>query len=221
MFRRSGSFACFFVETAPPDPRSADFVAALAKNRFRTIEDAADEQTSVGWVTPGDPSGNTFELEDMDRDGSLWLRVRIDKKTAPAKWLQIHREVAEKSAGRRLGTKERRELREDLLSTLMPRVLPTIRMIDALYLPGDGVVLLFGTSNAVREAFLSLFYRTFGSSLAPADPHGLALSAGLDRPLAAALDQVTPIAWPRSTGGGEPRARPAAARDPADAEVGA
>ena len=56
MFRRSGSFACYFVEGSTPDPRSQEFLDALAEHRFRTIENAAAEQTSAGWVTSGDPS---------------------------------------------------------------------------------------------------------------------------------------------------------------------
>ena len=199
MFRRSGSFACVFVEGSTPDPRGQDFLSALAEHRFRTIEDAASEQTSIGWVTAGDPSGNTFDLEDMDQDGAIWLRMRVDKKSAPTKWLQIHREAAEKSAGRRLNAKERKELKEDLLSKLMPRVLPTIRLIDALYLPKDGMILLFGTSSSVREAFLTLFYKTFSATLAPADPYRLAVSLNLGKEQADQLSRVTQVSWPRSS----------------------
>ena len=78
----------------------------------------------------------------------------------------------------------------------MPRVLPSIRMIDALYMPRDGVILLFGTSNTVREAFLSLFYRTFATSRAAADPYHLALSVGLEKNTTTALAQVAPVNWP-------------------------
>ncbi len=196
MFRRSGSIACYFVDGSTPDPRSPDFLDALAKHRFRTIEDAAAEQTSIGWVTSGDPSGNSFDLEDLDRDGTIWLRMRIDKKSAPTAWLRIYRDAAEKSAGRKLSGKERKALKEDLLSKLMPRVLPSVRMIDALYLPRKGLILLFGTSNTVREAFLSLFYRTFSTSLVTADPYHLAVSFELDQGANEALTQVAPVLWP-------------------------
>ena len=201
MFRRSGSFACYFVEGSTPDPRGQDFLDALAEHRFRTIEDAAAEQTSVGWVTSGDPSGNSFEIEDLDRDEAIWLRMRIDKKSAPNAWLKIYRDAAEKSAGRKLSAKERKELKEDLLSKLMPRVLPSIRMIDALYVPRDGLILLFGTSNAVREAFLSLFYRTFSTSLTTADPYHLAMSLELDKRATEAMTQIAPVNWPGGASG--------------------
>jgi DNA recombination-dependent growth factor C len=198
MFRRSGSFACYFVEGSTPDPRSQEFLDALAEHRFRTIENAAAEQTSAGWVTSGDPSGGSFELED-DQDGAFWLRMRIDKKSAPTAWLKIHREAAEKSAGRKLSAKERKELKEDLLSKLMPRVLPTIRLVDALYVPKDGLILLFGTAKSVRESFLSLFYRTFSTSLTMADPYHLAMSLELEKNAAEALTRVAPVNWPGNT----------------------
>jgi hypothetical protein len=201
MFRRSGSFACYFVEGSTPDPRSQEFLDALAEHRFRTIEDAAAEQTSVGWVTAGDASGNSFEVEDIDRDGAIWLRMRIDKKSAPNAWLKIYRDAAEKSAGRKLSTKERKELKEDLLSKLMPRVLPSIRLIDALYVPRDGLILVFGTAKAVRESFLSLFYKTFSISLSMADPYHLAMSLDLDKNATEALSQVAPVNWPDNASG--------------------
>ncbi len=99
----------------------------------------------------------------------------------------------------RLIAKERKELKEDLLSKLMPRVLPTIRLIDALYLPKDGMILLFGTSSSVREAFLSLFYKTFSATLAPADPYRLAVSLNLGKEQADQLSRVTQVSWPRSS----------------------
>lgn len=196
MFRRSGSFVCFFFEGTGPDPLSDSCLETLAKHRFRTIENAASEQTSVGWVTRRDPTGDSFGREDMDCDAAVWMRMRIDKKVAPARWLQIHRQAEERSAGRKLSGKERRELKQDLLSKLLPRVLPTISLVDALYFPKQRMIMLFGTSKAVREAFLSLFYKTFSVSLRIADPYQLAMSLDLDTTRQHALATVTPVQWP-------------------------
>lgn len=196
MFRRSGSFVCFFFEGSGPDPLGESFLEALANHRFRTIENAASEETSTGWVTRNDPSGGSFEREDMDCDAAVWMRMRIDKKSAPTKWLQIHRQAEERSAGRKLSAKERKELKEDLLSKLLPRVLPTIALVDALFFPKQRMIMLFGTSKAVKEAFLSLFYRTFSVSLRAADPYQLAMSLDLDSTRKHALETVTPVQWP-------------------------
>ena len=195
-----------------PDPLGTSFLQALSAHRFRTIENAASEQTSVGWVTQGDPSGNTFDREDMDRDRAVWLRLRIDKKKAPTRWLQIHRQSEEKAAGRKLDARERKEMREDLLAKLLPRVLPTINLVDVLYLPESRLLLLFATANGVREEFLSLFYRTFAVSLAAADPHRLALSLDLGGRRTDALHDLAPVRWPSAGPRHLSEVDPAAAR---------
>ena len=71
-----------------------EFAAADEK---LTIENAASEETSVGWVTPADPTGDSFAVEDLDAGHATWLRMRIDTKKMPTKWLQIHRDAAEKA----------------------------------------------------------------------------------------------------------------------------
>lgn len=197
MFRRSGSFTAFHVEGKVPDPRSPSFVEALASQRFRTIEHAASEEASTGWVSPGDPTGDTYALEDMDLDAGIWLRVRFDQKKLPSIWVTIHRTEAERSAGRKLSARERKDLKEDLASKLLPRILPSVRLVDVLYDKKRQLVLLFGTSNAVREEFVKLFFRTFATTLVPADAYELAARAGLDRDTRAYLDEVAPVRWMR------------------------
>lgn len=202
MFRRSGSIACFFVEGSLSEPLGPSFLDALKDHRFRTIENAAAEQTSIGWVTRDDPTGDSFAREDMDCDDTVWLRMRIDKKSAPTKWLQIYRHAEERATGRKLRGKERKGLEADLLARLLPRILPTINLVDAVYVPRDELILLFATANAVQEAFQSLFYRTFAVSLRPADPSRLALSFDLGKDENDRLAELAPHTWaaPRQNG---------------------
>jgi hypothetical protein len=194
-FRRSGSAVVYWIDGEAPDPRSPSFAQALAEHRFRTVEDAASEETSIGWVTRGDPSGDTFEAEDLDLDVATWLRVRIDKKSIPTAWLRIHRSAAERSAGRRLTMREWRELKQDLADKLLPRVLPTVQILDALYSHDSRRVLLFATATRARDEFHKLFFRTFATNLTQQGPHSLALHAGLERDPLAYLDEVSPVCW--------------------------
>jgi hypothetical protein len=212
MFRRSGSFTAFYVDGKIPEPGSEAFVEALRNHRFRTIENAASEEASVGWVTAGDPTGDTFEAEHMDLDRAMWLRVRFDKKKLPPIWVQIHRNEAERSAGRKLSAKERKDLKEDLQSKLLPRILPSVALVDVLYEPRGGLLLLFGTSKAVREDFVKLFFRTFAVNLVVADAYESAARAGLGRDAQAYLEEVAPVRWLRD---GAPVAgpRPGLGRD--------
>jgi DNA recombination-dependent growth factor C len=212
--KKSGSVVVFFWDGKVADPRRQPFADAMAKHRFRTIENAASEEVSAGWVTAADPTGDSFTTEDLDGGAGTWLRFRIDKKTLPKKWLQIHRDVAEKARGKRLSARERRELKDDLTEKLLPRVLPTIQLIDALLYHEKKTVQLFATSKAARETFGKLFFETFGTPLERANPLACGRRAGLDAELQRALEQAEPVRWPKAERAGEAAraAKPAPAR---------
>ncbi|GAB4141459.1 MAG: hypothetical protein Fur0037_08320 [Planctomycetota bacterium] len=220
--RRSGGMTVWFWEGPLPDPASEEFRAALARNRFRTIENAASEEVSVGWVTKGDPTGDSFDEEDLDAGPATWLRMRIDKKKLPARWLAIHREVAEKQRGRRLSARERRELRDGLMDSLLPRVLPAVAFADALLFAGRSTALLLATGRGVGEAFAKLFFETFSLPIDRATPRDLALRCALGTK-AAAIDRISPIRWPSESRGATSRGPrdgiPRGANAPAEAEA--
>jgi DNA recombination-dependent growth factor C len=205
--RRSGGAIAFYWQGSLPDPNDEAFGEALAKQRFRTIQDAASEEVSVGWVTAADPTGDTFETEDRDVGSACWLRMRIDKKQLPRKWLQVYRDQAEKTKGKKLSAKERRELKDDLADKLLPRVLPTIQLVDALLYPDRRTILLLNTSKSIAESFHKLFFQTFSLPLEATDPLQLGLRVGLDQETQHALSRVEPMRWPGSERRGELSAR--------------
>jgi hypothetical protein len=211
--RKSGGVVPFFWQGKILDPRDDAFAEALSPQRFRTIENAASEETSIGWVTPADPTGDSFAIEDLDGGIGTWLRFRIDKKSMPMKWLQIHRDAAEKARGKKLSAKERRELKEDLMDQLLPRVLPTITLVDALLFHERKTVLLFATSKSAKEAFAKLFFETFTVQLETADPLQSGLRSDLNPDQKHALERLEPIRWPNTTiaDGGLPSIERAAA----------
>lgn len=205
--RKSGGVVVYYWDGDLPAPADAAFAAALANRRFRTIENAASEEVSIGWVTPADPTGDSFDAEDLDGGLGAWLRCRIDKKTLPKKWLQIHRDAAEKSRGKKLSARERRELKDDLAEKLLPRVLPTIQLVDALLFPERRTVLLFATSKGAREAFTKLFFESFALPLERANPLQSALRAGLGREAESRLHGLEPVRWPRADADARPPQR--------------
>ena len=208
--RKSGGVVSFFWQGKILDPRSDEFAEALSLQRFRTIENAASEEVSIGWVTPADPTGDTFAPEDLDGGLGTWLRFRIDKKSMPTKWLHIHRDAAEKSRGRKLSAKERRELKDDLMDQLLPRVLPTITLVDALLFHDRKTVLLFATSKNAKESFGKLFFETFSVPLETADPLQSGLRGDLSDEQKHALERLDPIRWPNTTRDGGAGATPIA-----------
>ena len=197
--RKSGGVVPFYWQGKILDPRDDAFAEALAPHRFCTIENAASEEVSAGWVTPADPTGDSFAVEDLDGGVGTWLRFRIDKKSMPMKWLQIHRDAAEKARGKKLSAKERRELKEDLMDQLLPRVLPTITLVDALLFHERKTVLLFATSKNAKETFAKLFFETFTVQLEPADPLQRGLRADISPDQRHALERLEPIRWPDTT----------------------
>jgi hypothetical protein len=198
VFRRGGSWTAFTVEGEVPGATDGKFAGVLRKHRFRTIENAASEETSLGWVTPDDPTGETFATPEQDHDGAIWLRVRIDRKTLPRAWIAIYRAAAERSLGRKMTARERRELRADLAGKLLPRVLPNVRFLDALLIDERRRLLLFTTSGAGQAGFCKLFEQSFGARLVHAGPAGAALQARLPREQHAYLREVAPVRWPRA-----------------------
>ncbi len=201
--KKSGSFVVFHWDGKLTDPQDQAFADALKNRRFRTIENAASEEISAGWVTAGDPTGDSFDLEDLDGGAGTWLRFRIDKKKMPLKWLQIHRDAAEKARGKKLSARERRELKDDLMEKLLPRVLPTITLVDALLYHDRKTVQLFATSKTARETFGKLFFETFGAPLERANPLQSGLRAQIAPDLKQELERLEPIRWPRAEKAGE------------------
>lgn len=205
--RRSGGVVAFYWQGKIADPGEEAFCEALCEQRFRTIENAASEETSVGWVTPVLPTGDEFAPDDLDAGVATWLRMRIDKKVLPKRWLQIHLESEERARGKKLPPRERRELKQDLGEKLLPRVLPTVNLVDALLFHDRKTILLFATSQSVVESFGKLFFETFALPLNRASPYQCALHAGLDREAIGALDRLEPVRWPDNTRASEDNAK--------------
>ncbi len=168
-FRRNGSFIRFFVEGEVPAFDSDEFLKALAENRFRTIENAASEEESLGWVSPGDASGSSFLREEIVLPGFARLRMRLDKKKLPSAWVRIYMDAEIRAkGGRKLSAKERKELREDIADQLLPRVLPSVKLVDILYQADKKRLFLFASSQNLKESVQNLFFKTFGARLIPA-----------------------------------------------------
>lgn len=179
-----------------PHPTSDEFLEKLGDSRFRSIQTAASEETSVGWVTPADPSGDMHLPGDMEAGRATWLRVRIDKKELPKSWVRIYRAASEKAAGRKLSPSEVRELKADLAEQLLPQTLPKVSLVDALLVPKERLILLLSTSSGTVDAFCGLFFKTFGVPLEPADPYRRVYATGLPKKLTGRLERLAPVEWP-------------------------
>ncbi len=194
-FKKSGSLTRFFLDGTIPNPTSDEFLTLLASNRFRTIENAASEDTSLGWVCPADASGASFSPASIVLSRELVrLRIRRDRKKLPAQWLALYIEAELRNRpGRKISAKERKEIRQDVASKLLPRVLPSIRLVDVVYEVRKASITLFTTSQTAKEDCQKLFYDTFGARLVEADPWEIAFHLELPKDGLEYLERVAAL----------------------------
>lgn len=186
--RRSGS--CEVLRL----PKDIDLTAVdFAGHRFRTIDTAASEEVSVGWVTPADPTGNQHSADEMDLAETQWLRFRVDAKKFPASRLRLELEAQEHARGKPLRARERRELRDHLHEQLLPGIQPSSKMVDLL-IAGDRCLLLSG-SKRDRETLQKLLHESAGVTAQHLTAGELAARFVAE----AALAKLSPIALPGQT----------------------
>lgn len=193
-FRKSGSFVRFFVDGELPAIESDEFLVGLAQQRFRTIEGAASEETSAGWVCPSDPSGDDFLREEIACDEFARLRIRVDKKKVPPVWLRIYMDAEIKArGGKKPSARERKEIKEDVADKLLPRLLPSVQFLDVLYSPRERIVYLFSTAQSARETCQKLFHQSFGVRLKEAGPFETAFRLGLSAEQLGHLEELSDL----------------------------
>lgn len=199
-FRKSGSFVAL-TWTGNLGIDTAEVAEQLRAKRFRTIERAASEERSFGWVTKADPTGDSFDPEDLLAGKAFWFRMRSDVKKLPSSLVQRHIAVAEKTRGKRLSARERRELKADLADKVLPGILPTSTNTDLLVFTNEGNrVLLFTTSKSVCDTVRGLWLGSFGMPLELLDPLGAAM-LDADEQTRAAVQKLEPMRWAMTTGG--------------------
>lgn len=199
--RHSGATSAFTWDFDLIRPGQNGFgVERLQEHRFRTIASAATEETSTGWCTQADPSGGSFDLEDLDAGNACWLRLRIDVKRLPKDQVTMHLAAATRAKGRALTAKERRDQKQELADALLPKLPPKTVLVDVLVWFDDKRGLLFSTAKAARDTFGKLWFQTFGCPAQWLEP-GLLAREKLDDADGRALEKLSPVRWPVAVGG--------------------
>src|SRR5688572_8483180 len=169
--RASGSFRRYQV-----DPRSVEGGARrlrdegdalekrLQQNRFRSIDAAGSEVSSVGWCRGDGTTPRSFVAEEQWLGKVFGAALRIDQKKLPAGALRVRRMEAEnaerREAGERIAPARRREIVEKLESELMARMVPSTALLAAFWQPDRGQLLLNTTADGANVAFRALFRET-------------------------------------------------------------
>lgn len=202
--RASGSFRRYLLDSKALEGgarRLRDDGEALEKrlqsNRFRSIDAAGSEVSSVGWCRPDGTTPRGFVAEDHWLGKVLGAAVRIDQKKLPAGALRVRRMEAEagerREAGERIAPARRREIVEKLESELMARVVPATALYAMFFEPERGRLLLNTTADGANVAFRALFNETFGTSPEPLPTAALAVQlAGASKGAAKKIAEVSP-----------------------------
>lgn len=121
------------------------------------------QKESMGWVSPVGSgaslthSSNRYILLSMARQERI-LPAAVVKET-----LQEKIEEIEEKESRKVSSREKKELREDIEHELLPRAFTRTQKIDAWIDPTNGWLLLNTPSAPRAEAFTTLLRKTLGS----------------------------------------------------------
>lgn len=125
-------------------PTSADALTELlAPFSFTPLTDL--EEKRVGFCPPTDASE---ELAISAGEGTLVFALRTDKKSIPASSIKMRlkeqQKVTEQAQGYKVGRKQLKEMREDIITALLPHVIATTSITHVI-LHGDEMYI--GTSG--------------------------------------------------------------------------
>ena len=149
----------------------------LAKNRFRPIDQSAEE-LSAGWVHVDDFRLASFDSPaDFQRDHYLVFSLRCDRRRIPATLFKAHLRKAEEdflSANpgfHKVPKQKKEELAEAVRGDLLSRTLPTPSLYDVVWDTRSGKVLFASLGTKAVELFEVLLKQTFdGARLIPVHP---------------------------------------------------
>jgi len=176
--RPTGSFRRYFVDPrgiAGGATRLREEVGALEKRlhakRFRSIDQAGSEISSVGWCRADGVVPHKFDGEEAWLAKALVAALRIDRKKLPGGALRVRRMEAEaaerRSVGERIAPARRREIAEKIESDLTARMVPSTAIHQMIWRPDRGELLLNTTADPANVAFRALFRETFELALEP------------------------------------------------------
>ena len=150
---------------------------ALRKNAFTGIEATPDEE-ALGWVALDDHLDSTFENPNYFHRGDyLFFTLRRDRRRVPGaflknmltqecrRWLEHHPNF------KRVPSKRKAEIRENLHVSLLPRTLPVPSTVDLVWNTALGLVTIATTNAKTLELVEEEFRQSFaGLLLSPIHP---------------------------------------------------
>ncbi len=148
--------------TKPIELSDEAFAAALEETRSAPI--GSLETARVGWVAPYDGESHGHLL--YAAGGYRLLRLKREEKILPGgvvrEFLDDKVAQIEEEQGRKVGRKEKAEMKDQVIFELLPRAFSRAASCMG-YLTPDGWLVINTTSNKMAEEFISLLRQCLGS----------------------------------------------------------
>ncbi len=155
LFRFSDS-TCFVLENLLQRLDQLTFNACLPSTSF-----------SAGWVPPIEE--NEIPLA-LSINGKIMICLQIEEKILPASVVQQElrdkiKEIAEQEQGRKVYKKEKQNLKDEIIMTLLPNAFSKLTRIYA-YIDPQNQWLVLGTINVKKtEQFIDIFKKSISESI--------------------------------------------------------
>jgi hypothetical protein len=182
-------------------PKNLDRLAiagAVSERAFRDHDDdGMPRAEAAGWVAIHDPLVTEFDPSDLFFQQYLVVGFRFDTRSVPAKLAWMERRRAEQSrkaelGAERLGRATRREIKEDVESSLLARALPNPKLFECAWNLETEAVYFTGKLKSARQAFATLFRETFGVAPIPMIPYLAAERVGVADDVVDRVREVEP-----------------------------
>lgn len=145
-----------------PDFDEQSLEEKLAGFSFNPV--GSQEQFSQGWVPPMGENGSMLAHHGA---GFSLLRLRREERILPPAVVRdfVNERVREieQREDRKVGRKERGEIREDMVLELLPRAFTRSSYTSGLLMPGQGYLVVDAASAKKAEEWTSLLRKTLGS----------------------------------------------------------
>lgn len=131
-----------------------DMADAMDSQQFSPLGESTVDK-AVGWVAPRESNGALIEAVS----GFKVMRLAIETKTVPTSEINKHLDAVvahiEETTGRKPGKKERKELREDAIVSLLPKAFPKRKDVNIMFI-GDYIVIDAASQGVIDDAVSAL-----------------------------------------------------------------
>jgi recombination associated protein RdgC len=146
----------------PPEFDLEQLSEALEKDRFSHC--GPQDQTAIGWTAP---VGDGFEELVHTGSGMFLLTARREERLLPATVIReaLNEKVLaiEQKEDRKVGRKQKMDLKDELIFTLTPRAFTRSTRMMGLIMPEQKLLVIDSSSRPRAEDWISLLRQSLGS----------------------------------------------------------